>query len=253
MHHIPHPKAQAETLRAIFAERGVTVSLQDSLEYVAKLQGFKSWQHCSAAVAKPTVAPVEVPDEQLDEEDGPYFVPCDDKEGLRLFVGCVTVDTTMSGSVGVWAEDLEHARQLMRSAGREAYEKGRFSEDEGNYRRASDFYLGDSDAVECISDINVEGDMHDLTKSATWEDEKAKYCLMLDRDEPDHADESRRHSVSVTLEVTTGRKKISRELQGALTAPGTLSDALFDAIESDTYEAIFEELVAQATSKRRSK
>lgn len=215
MHHIPHPKDQAETLMRIAKANGWKLGKQEALEVVAEMQGFKSWQVCSAATNEGLKG--EQP-EKLKLEPALIVEPCNDKDGKQLFRGIVTMDATMSAEFGVWATNREDAEERFSEFALARYEKNGgadFMFDEGNHKRLEDFYPGELDEFENLS-LDIEQD-HDMFARATWADERGSYDVIFSRDEPDCSDDDRRFAVTVTLSVTPnikGATSVSKEFTG---------------------------------------
>lgn len=67
-----------------------------------------------------------------------------------IYEGIVTVDVSMSATLRVRAKSVEEARELLCAAGPANYPAS-FQVDEGNYRDAGSFYLGDEDSVEVVA------------------------------------------------------------------------------------------------------
>jgi len=69
-------KTQAKALRKAFAERGIALSHSESLETIAKIQGFKNWNTASACASHPpTPEPEEVDILSFFTDDAPSEQP----------------------------------------------------------------------------------------------------------------------------------------------------------------------------------
>jgi hypothetical protein len=253
MHHIPHPKEQAKTLMQLAKARGWKLGNQDALEIVAEMLGFKSWQACSASI-------VESATQVTAEEVGPEtrVAPCDAKEGKHLFAANVTADTTMTARLAVWATDRNDAIEKLIEFGGKLWKQADsvFEQDEGN-QDADDVYLGDEDDIEELSSLEIDGD--DMCACAGWADERASYRVWFTRDEPDHADDSRRSAVTVSLECTPnlkGAARVEKELAGDagyVCSEDNLRAELRHAVTEGDFEDEFDKLLKKATrpAKRR--
>jgi hypothetical protein len=249
MHHIPHPKDQAETLMRIAKARGWELGKQAALEVVAEMQGHKNWQICSAAVN------VALADKQAQLKLEPALVieDPDDEDGQQLFVGTVTMEATMSAEFGVWAADAYEARGKLLDFAVDRYQMNGGSDfvfDDGNYRDSDDFYLPDADAIENRSlDIECDGDM---SARATWQDERGSYDVIFSRDEPDCSDDERRGAVTVTLSVKPnikGAPELTKEYtgeEGHIVADGELSSQLRSDVEEGNFDTRIEQLLKKA-------
>lgn len=259
MHHIPHPKDQAETLMRLAKARGWKLGKQDALEMVAELQGFKSWQICSAAVEANTSE-----DAKSDALEPQLIVePCDDKEDKHLFVSLVTMDATMSAELGVWARNKEEAEdRLLQFAVQRYQETGGsdFQFDEGNQKDVDDFHVGDFDEMENRSNCAIEGD--DMFARATWADERGSYDVIFQRDEPDCSDADRRHAVTATLTVKPnyiGVGEAARDFEGESerfsASDGELRSQLRFEIEEGNFDDDIDSLLEDAVRnfKRRAR
>jgi hypothetical protein len=253
MHHIPHPKDQAETLMRVAQARGWTLGRQDALEIVAELQGFKNWQTCSANVSE---AATQVSPEEV--APATRVAPCKNKEGKHLFAANVTADTTMTARLAVWATDRSDAIEKLIEFGGKLWKQADsvFEQDEGN-QDADDVYLGDEDDIEKMSALELDGD--DMSACAEWADERASYRVWFTRDEPDHADDSRRSAVTVSLECTPnlkGATMVEKELagdDGYVCSEDDLKDELHRAVTEGDFDDEFDKLLKKASRpvKRR--
>lgn len=249
MHHIPHPKDQAETLMRIAKARGWELGKQDALEVVAELQGYKNWQICSAAVhavladkqSNPTLEP-----ELVIEDRG-------DEDGQQLFVGTVTMEATMSAEFGVWAVDAYEAQSKLIDFAVDRYRMNGgadFEFDDGNYRDRDDFYLPDADAVENRS-LDIECD-DDMFARATWHDERGSYDVIFSRDEPDCSDDERRGAVTVTLSVKPnikGAPEMTKEYsgeEGHVVAEDELGSQLRFDVKEGNFDARIDQMLKKA-------
>ena len=250
MHHIPHPKDQAETLMALAQSRGWTLGKQDALEIVAQLQGFKNWQTLSASLdtnqkLKPEPLRQKVP-----------VAPCRNKEGKLLYEANVTADTTMTARLAVWASSVDDAIGKLLEFGGKLWEEGSpaFEHDEGN-QDADDVYLGDEDDIEATSVLEIDGD--DMCASATWADERGAYRVWYTRDEPDHADDDRRNSVTISIECTPNlqdagliEKSLTGE-DGTSCSEGYLKSDLRQAVKDGNFEDALKRLLDQGARALR--
>jgi hypothetical protein len=250
MHHIPHPKDQAEMLTAIAKVRGWQLGKQDALEVVAQLQGFKNWQTLSASLdaslkSKPEPLRPNVP-----------VAPCRNKEGKKLYEANVTADTTMTARLAVWATDQDDAIGKLVEFGGKLWKHGdpAFEHDEGN-QDSADVYLGDENDIETLSVLHIDGD--DMCASASWADERGAYRIWYTRDEPDHADDSRRNAVTTSIECTPnlqGAKLLEKELagdDGTSCSEGDLKSDLVRAVKEGNFEDDLRRLLDQATRALR--
>lgn len=249
MHHIPHPKDQAETLMRIAKARGWKLGKQEALEVVAELQGFKSWQICSAAVNEA----LEQKPEQLKLKPQIIVDDCEEKEGKHLFVGTVTMEATMSAELGVWATDEDEARERLIEFAVDRYQLNGgsdFALDEGNWKDGDDFYLPDADSIENRSQLNVEGD--DMFARATWADERGSYDVIFDRSEPDCSDEDRRFAVTATLTVKPnleGVPEISKEFGGEVENYSASDGELVNQLQFEVEEGNFDQHIDKLLKK----
>jgi hypothetical protein len=238
MKNVPQPKEQARILKAALAEMGVPLKHQAALGVVARLMGARDWPTLSAAFEaeqEQRAAQQRAVSQAMSAIAGP--------EDGDLYEALVTVDQTLSARIRVRAHSLEEAKGMFGSAACAQYPHG-FELDDGNYRGPSDFYLGDSDAVENLSEPQFDEDgVSDYSASATWQDERFTYRVELSRDEPDCASESRRAKVTQTLTVTREGVSLSRESR--LEVYGDLQDYLREAIAEGDLEDDLAALVAK--------
>lgn len=133
---VPEAKNQARLLsKTLKTLLGITVGHQDALEVIAKLNGQASWRVLAAQSERAPSGPTEA--ELLHDE-----IPGDPQ--LPLWDVLLTVDTSMSRHLRVHARNEEDALEVARNHAADTGGAG-FEVDEGNYRGASDYYLGDPD------------------------------------------------------------------------------------------------------------
>ena len=254
MHHIPHPKNQAQTLMHIARDKGWSLGKQEALEIVAQLQGYKTWQICSSVVDAANAAVQETP-----ARPTLLVEPCRNHEGKHLFSALVTTDTTMSARYAVWAEDEDEARVRLRQFAARRYEQNGgedFDIDDANYRGAVDFYLGDPNDIEDLSTPVIEGD--DMQAQATWKDEQGQYSVQLHRDAPDHADSEHPAATTVTLRCTRNVKGAAPQekvLAGnsGYQCSGPLVDELRRLTDERTFTKVFEKMLNRPTKRSLEK
>jgi len=229
MHHTPDLKSKAATLRQLILDDfKLDVPHQEALRYVARLEGYKDWQTASAAQQ----AAVSDAD-----ESGLLVVPCEDTAGCAFYTALATVDVTMSAHIGVWAKNKGDAADAIREHAQELYQAGEgFALDDGNHRRACDFYMNDS--LECVSRPEVEGD--DAYVDATYQVDESYRRVQLSRNEPDHARDDRRARVETTLTLSKGITSVSRTLRSDVC--GDLQSYVRTAIQEGDFDEEFKRL-----------
>lgn len=237
MKNVPQPKEQARVLKAALAQLGLNLKHQDALTVVASMMGVRDWPTLSANF--------EAAEEQrqtaqklLSRIDGP-------SDG-DLFEALVTVDQTMSARIRVRAHSLEDAKQMFGSAACAQYPHG-FELDEGNYRGSGDFYLGDSNDVENLSEPDIESGCGDFSASATWRDDRFSFRIDLSRDEGDSSDDDRRARVTECITVSFGDVNVQRTRR--LEVYGNLGDYLSEVLDDGDYDDVFDELSAKLERK----
>lgn len=237
MKNVPQPKEQARVLKAALAQLGMKIKHQDALTVVASMMGVRDWPTLSASF--------EAAEEQrqtaqkiLSRIDGP-------SDG-DLFEALVTVDQTMSAYIRVRAHSLEDAKQMFGSVACAQYPHG-FELDEGNYRGPSDFYLGDSDAVENLSEPEIDTESGDFSASATWSDDRFSFRIDLSRDEGDSSDDERRARVTETITVSCGEVNVQRTKR--LEVYDDLGGYLSEVLDDGDYDDVFVELAAKLERK----
>ncbi|KWU26329.1 glyoxalase superfamily protein [Burkholderia cenocepacia] len=237
MHHTPNLKSKAEILAQLFNEQGMQLAHQQALDFVARLEGFKDWHTASAAQPK-------VPD---DLAVALHIQPRADKSECELFTALATVDVTMSAHIGVWAADADEARGFVRSYAADLYRENKgFELDEGNMRRAADFYLNET--PESVSTPEIEGDNSYV--DATYQVDEYDRRVQLSREQPDHSSDERRARVEATLTVSYGVVSFSRTLK--VSVYGSLSSYARTAIEEGDFDEAFEALTARVIRGRRT-
>jgi hypothetical protein len=108
-----------------------------------------------------------------------------------------------------------------------------------------------------MSALELDGD--DMSACAEWADERASYRVWFTRDEPDHADDSRRSAVTVSLECTPnlkGATMVEKELagdDGYVCSEDDLKDELHRAVTEGDFDDEFDKLLKKASRpvKRR--
>ena len=207
MHHLPKPQDQARILKDALKALNLGVKHQDALEVVAKMMGFRNWKTLSATSLE---AETSSPPGATPKAEEPVVLkgPADG-DIYEAFVTIGEAGVTMSARIQVRAYSLEDARELLPVAGFAQFPKG-FEIDEGNWPRSSEFYLGDPNDVENISNpgsgdtIEVEFDHHgEDWGSAKWSEGGFDYLIMMNRLEPDNGgDEDAWAQCEITITVS---------------------------------------------------
>lgn len=229
MHHVPQPQDQARILKAVLDEFGIKLPHRKALEAIARVMGHKDWQTHSAAFEHEQTArnaKASVLQTVLGPKDG------------DLYEALVTVDQTLSARIRVRARDDEEAHRLLREAGAAQYPHG-FELDEGNYRGAGDFYLGDPSDVENLSEPQFY-DNDNFWAKATWRDEQFSYAIEMTRREPDVSNDERRAKVDCVTSITCDGCTIER--QSSLNVYGHLETHLEACIAEGDFEEDFDKL-----------
>ena len=237
MKNVPQPKEQARVLKAALAQLGLKLKHQDALAVVASMMGVRDWPTLSANF-EAAEEKRQTAQKLLSRIDGP-------SDG-DLFEALVTVDQTMSARIRVRAHSLEDAKRMFGPAACAQYPHG-FELDEGNYRGPSDFYLGDSNDVENISEPDIESGCGDFSASATWRDERFSFRIDLSRDEGDCSDDDRRAKTTEIITVSFGEVNVQRTKR--LEVYGDLDDYLSDVLDDGDYDDVFDELTAKLERK----
>lgn len=238
MHHAPDIKSKAAVLRKLLLDDfNLQLPLQRSLEYAARLDGHKDWQTASAALQVGA----------SEDETALHVVPCEDRTGCDFYTALATVDVTMSAHIGVWAKNKGDAAQSIREHAQELYlaSKG-FEIDEGNHRRACDFYMNDS--LECVSKPEVEGD--DSYVDVMFQVDENYRRVQLSRNEPDHARDDRRARVETTLTLSKGVTSVSRTFRSDV--HGSLPSYARTAIDEGDFDDEFNRLGGRLQKALRS-
>jgi hypothetical protein len=238
MHHVPQPQDQARILKSVLETFGIPLPHRKALEAVARVMGYKDWQTHSAAFTQEQAAK-HAKAQALQTIPGPA-------DG-DLYEALVTVDQTLSARIRVRAHSDEEARQALSSAGAAQYPHG-FEVDEGNYRGTADFYLGDPDAIENLSEPELY-DNDDFWAKATWRDEQFGYEIELSRDEPDVSNDERRSKVTCFLRLS--RDGATQEQQSRLNVYGHLGTYLEECIEEGDFDENFAKLTKRLTTHLR--
>jgi hypothetical protein len=164
----------------------------------------------------------------------------------------------MTARLAVWATDRNDAIEKLIEFGGKLWKQADsvFEHDEGN-QDADDVYIGDEDDIEKLSSVQIDGD--DMCACAEWADERASYRVWFTRDEPDHADDSRRSAVTVSLECTPnlkGATMVEKELagdDGYVCSEDDLKDDLRRAATEGDFDDEFDKIFKKASrpAKRR--
>lgn len=237
MKNVPQPKEQARVLKAALTQLGMDIKHQDALAVVASMMGVRDWPTLSASF-EAAEEHRQAAQKVLSRIDGP-------SDG-DLFEALVTVDQTMSARIRVRAHSLEDAKQMFGPVACAQYPHG-FELDEGNYRGPSDFYLGDSDAVENLSDPEIETESGDFAASATWRDDRFSFRIDLSRNEGDSSDDERRARTTEIITVSLDDVNVQRTRR--LEVYGNLGDYLSEVLDDGDYDDVFDELSAKLERK----
>lgn len=238
MHHVPQPQDQARILKAVLEDFGIKLPHRKALEAIARVMGHKDWQTHSAAFVQEQAAK-HLKAQALQAIPGP--------EDGDLYEALVTVDQTLSARVRVRAYNEEEAKERLREAGAAQYPHG-FEVDDGNYRGSSDFYLGDPDSVENLSEPQFY-DNDNFWAKVTWKDEQVAYSIELSRDEPDVSSDERRSKVTGTLTVSHDRA--TQEQTVRLNVYGHLETFLEACLNEGDFDERLEKLKTRLLSQLR--
>lgn len=246
MHHTPMPQDQARILKKELEDFNIDVKHQDALQLIAKVMGYKNWKTMSAAmVAAPVAAapaPAVIPHRMPD-----LIGPADGD----IYEALVTVDMTLSGRVKVRANSEDEAKSLFGQAGELQYPHG-FELDEGNYRGACDFYLGDSDSVENLSGVEPEIEFDGqggYYGSATWTDERFTYKIEISRDNPDSSDEEEQSEATLSITVSDAAGNKVSEDSDYEVHHDNLADYLEETLDEGDFDDDLDKLVGQLEAK----
>lgn len=237
MHHLPQPKDQARIFKAALKNLNLEVKHQDALEVLAKIGGFKDWQTMSAMPPSAATGP------EKEALSSPAIIGPDDGD---LYEALVTVDVSMTARIRVRAHSKDKAEELFSLAGVHQF-PGEFELDEGNHHGVGDFYLGDSVAVQNLSEPIIEGS--NASASAKWRDEAYEYRVEMSRDEPDCSDDERRANVTVTLVVSAGPTLSCNRTLRDYQVHDDLRGWLRDCVAEGDFTEDLEKLAARLTRK----
>jgi hypothetical protein len=237
MKNVPQPKEQARVLKTALSQLGLTIKHQDALSVVASMMGVRDWPTLSASF-EASEEHRQAAQKALSRIDGPA-------DG-DLYEALVTVDQTMSARIRVRAHSREDAQRMFGAAACAQYPHG-FELDEGNYRGPSDFYLGDSDAVDNLSEPEIDTESGDFSASATWRDDRFSFRIDLSRDEPDCSNDERRAKATETITVSLGDVNVQRTVRQSIY--DDLGDYLRDVLDDGDYDDVFDELAAKLERK----
>lgn len=245
MKNVPQPKEQARILKAALADLGLPIKHQAALGVVARLMGSRDWPTLAASFE---AAQAQQAEQQAARQQALATIA--GPEDGELYEAIVTVDQTLSARIRVRAHSLEEAKGRFGAAACAQYPHG-FELDDGNYRGPGDFYLGDADAVDNLSEPDIDTDSGDFAASASWHDERFRYHIDLSREEPDCANDERRAKVTETLTVSLDDVKVQRTSRSEVY--GDLGDYLRDALDEGDWDEAFDKLAAKLERQLKRK
>ena len=148
-------------------------------------------------------------------------------------------------------ENKPKARQEFSEAGQAQFPRA-FEVDDGNYHTQGDFYLGDVEAIDCVSKPEFDHDVN-FCGSATWQDAEYTYAISMSRNEPDNANDAIRARVTGTLTLTNrvGQSQ-TKALKGLEVFSDNLADWIRDCMDASEFEDDFTKLKAKLRKAART-